>query len=121
MGTNNPTDACSGPSRQSRTERFRDPEKHSNYKQQDLSAIGRSPAGEGASVWEMGKLTAFLCLLVGPLKGLPGGTGETAEEVLLQRPATGVSDPHVLGDSAQCSQLGGPGSQDPAQLGPGDR
>ena len=54
------------------------------------------------------------------LKGLPGGTGETVEEVLLQGPATGVSDSHLLGDSTQCSQLGGPGSQDPAQLGPGD-
>lgn len=75
----------------------------------------------GQSVWEMGKLIAFLHLLVGPLKGLPGGTGETAEEVLLQGPATGVSDSHLLGDSTQCSQLGGPGSQDPAQLGPGDR
>ena len=46
-------------------------------------------------------------LFPGAIERIPGGFGETAEEVLCQRPADGLSYSHLLGDgSGRLAELG---------------
>lgn len=69
----------------------------------------------------IGRVTRrFLLALPGPSEGFPGGSGQAAEEVLLQGAEAGVPHPHVPGDGAERGQLGGAGPKDSAQLGAGD-